>query len=148
MPTRLIGQVLPGEELPVLTVQLTPSRIVAGAIATGDFEPIHHDRSAAERVGRKDVFMNILTTNGFMQRCVTDWAGPEARVLKIRLRLSGGSVAGETFKVRGRVVSVHSESAEIELEGASDAAVVARAWITVELPRGCCGAARYEPWRG
>jgi acyl dehydratase len=124
-----------GSELPALRMELTATRIVAGALATGDFEPIHNDRSAAERVGRKDVFMNILMTNGLMQRCVTDWGGPETRVRKVRLRLSGGSVAGNILIIQGRVISVEDESIEVELTGQSGGSVVARAWVTASVPR-------------
>ena len=93
-----------GEELPSQAIRLTASRIVAGAIATGDFEPIHHDRSAAQRAGRSDVFMNIYSINGLMQRCVTDWAGPTARIHSIKLTLGGPCVAGDILTISGKVI--------------------------------------------
>jgi acyl dehydratase len=94
-----------GAELPSQTIPLTVSRIVAGALATGDFEPIHHDRSAAQRAGRSDVFMNIYSINGLMQRCVTDWAGPGARVLSMKLTLGGPCVAGDILTIGGKVIA-------------------------------------------
>lgn len=132
--TLSIREVEKGQELPPLVIEATPTRIVAGALATNDFEPIHHDRDAAERVGRKNVFMNILMTNGLMQRCVTDWTGPEARMRRIRLRLSGATVAGDTLTIRGRVVGKEDSLVQVELEGSTGEEVVARAWVTVELP--------------
>ena len=62
-------------ELPV-----TSTVIVAGAIASRDFMPAHHDAEFAKGQGAPDVFMNILTTNGYVSRFITDWAGPEAMV--------------------------------------------------------------------
>lgn len=94
-----------GDELTPLIIPLTPTRIAAGAIATGDFEPLHHDRTAAEQAGRRDVFMNILMINGILQRCVTDWAGPTVRIRSIALRLGAPNVAGDVFTVSGHVVA-------------------------------------------
>jgi hypothetical protein len=73
---RRLSQVKVGEELPPLDVPLTAAIIVGGAIASRDYTPVHHDRSAAQATGMSDVFMNILTTNGYVGRYVTDWAAP------------------------------------------------------------------------
>ena len=106
-----------GEELPPLAISLTATRIVACAIATGDFEPFHHDRSAAQRAGRSDVFMNILSINGLMQRCVTDWAGPGARIHSIKLTLGGPCVAGDILTIRGKVIGrLDQGNAQFEIE--------------------------------
>jgi len=77
-----------GDKLPELAIPLTATMIVAGAMASHDFTPVHHDKGAAQAQGMQDVFMNILTTNGLVGRYVTDWAGPNA-VLK-----EGGDQAG------------------------------------------------------
>ena len=69
---------LPERTLPEWTLEVTPTVVVSTAIATRDFYPVHHDRDYAERGGSKDIFLNILTTTGLVQRYVTDWAGPEA----------------------------------------------------------------------
>ena len=65
-----------GDSLPELVVPITPTRIVAGAIASRDYQDVHHDVPAAREQGSPDIFMNILTTNGYVGRYVTDWAGP------------------------------------------------------------------------
>ena len=36
-------------------------------------------RASPQERGSPDIFMNILTTNGFVGRFVTDWAGPGRR---------------------------------------------------------------------
>ena len=48
---RRISQVAVGDELPALDVPLTAAIIVGGALASRDYTPVHHDRSAAQRVG-------------------------------------------------------------------------------------------------
>ena len=102
-----------GNEVTTLDVPITTTMIVAGAIATRDFMPVHHDRDYANKQGSPNLFMNILTTNGYCVRFVTDWAGPEAMVKKLSIRLGvpcfpddplrfTGSVTGKTRGSGGR----------------------------------------------
>ena len=67
-----------GDALPELALPLTRTLIVATAIASRDYQDVHHDPGLAVERGSPDIFMNILTTNGFVGRYVTDWAGPGA----------------------------------------------------------------------
>ena len=61
-----------GDKLPPLDIDISSGLIVGGALATRDFEPVHHDKSVAQASGLPDVFMNILTSQGLMSRFVTD----------------------------------------------------------------------------
>jgi uncharacterized protein len=87
--------------LPELTISVTPTVVVATALATRDFYPVHHDRDFAERGGSKDIFLNILTTTGLVERYVTDWAGPAAIVRAISIRLGVPCYAGDTLTFAG-----------------------------------------------
>ncbi len=89
--------------LPELVLKVTPTLVVATAIATRDFYPVHHDRDFAVRGGSKDIFLNILTTTGLVQRYVTDWAGPEAVVRAVSIRLGVPCYAGDTLTFSGRL---------------------------------------------
>jgi acyl dehydratase len=111
-----IGDVKVGDELPGLDVPLTAAVIVGGALASRDFTPVHHDRSAAQAQGMQDVFMNILTTNGYVGRFVTDWAGPDAAIRGLSIKLGTPNVVGDVMKLRGRVASVDAEQALVEVE--------------------------------
>ena len=82
--TMRFEQVNVGTELPPLAIPITTTLVVAGALASRDFTPVHHDKAAAQAQGMQDVFMNILTTNGLVGRYVTDWAGPDAVVRERR----------------------------------------------------------------
>ncbi|MGH3304287.1 MAG: OB-fold domain-containing protein [Streptosporangiaceae bacterium] len=87
--------------LPELTISVTATVVVAAALATRDFYPVHHDRDFAERGGAKDIFLNILSTTGLVQRYVTDWAGPDAVVRAISIRLGVPCYAGDTLTFSG-----------------------------------------------
>jgi 3-oxo-4,17-pregnadiene-20-carboxyl-CoA hydratase beta subunit len=105
-----------GDELPELDVPLSAAVIVGGALASRDYTPVHHDRSAAEAQGMSDVFMNILTTNGYVGRFVTDWAGPDATIRRVAIKLGTPNVVGDVMKVTGRVSSVDPEQGLVEVQ--------------------------------
>ena len=92
-------QVSVGDELPDLDIPLTTTLIVGTALASRDFTPVHHDKSAAEAQGMGDVFMNILTTNGLVGRYVTDWAGVDARITNVSIKLGTPNLPGDRKSV-------------------------------------------------
>ena len=92
-----------GEDLPVLAIEMTATRIVAGAIATRDFMPVHHDRDYANSQGAPDIFMNIISTNAYCTRYLTDWAGPDAMLKRLAIRLGVPVFPGSTLTFTGTV---------------------------------------------
>ncbi len=111
-----------GDELPPFDLPVTPTVIVAGAIASRDFMPAHHDPEFAKAQGAPDIFMNILTTNGYVSRFVTDWAGPEAMIRKIAIRLGAPAVPGQPLRFSGKVAQTSHEGDECVIEVAVRAA--------------------------
>jgi 3-oxo-4,17-pregnadiene-20-carboxyl-CoA hydratase beta subunit len=109
-----------GDTLPELRLEVTTTFVVSTAIATRDFQDVHHDRDAAVARGSKDIFLNILTTTGLVQRCVTDWAGPRAQVRGVRVRLGVPCYAGDTLVLGGRVVAVGTSSGNGSANGSGD----------------------------
>ncbi len=105
-----------GDSLPPFDLPVTSTVIVAGAIATRDFMPVHHDRDYAQAQGAPDIFMNILTTNGYVSRYISDWAGPESMQRKISIKLGGPAVPGQALKFTGQIISINRESDEYTIE--------------------------------
>ena len=118
--SRQSGEIAVGDELPPFELAVTPAVIVAGAIASRDFMPAHHDRDFATGQGAPDIFMNILTTNGYVSRFVTDWAGPEAMVRSIAIRLGAPAVPGQALRFTGRVVRASQRDDERVLQRLRD----------------------------
>ncbi len=96
------------DRLPDLEVHVSPTFVVASALATRDFTPVHHDRDLAVASGGKDIFLNILTDTGLVQRFLTDWAGPQALVREISVRLGVPCYAGDTLTFSGQVTERRS----------------------------------------
>jgi acyl dehydratase len=92
-----------GDSITPMTIDVTATVVVAGAIATRDFMPVHHDRDYANAQGSPNIFMNIMTDNGYCSRFLTDWAGPEAMVRKIAIRLGVPALAGSKLEYTGTV---------------------------------------------
>ena len=106
-----------GTVLPELMIDVTPTFVIAAAIATRDFQDVHHDRDrAVERAG-KDIFINILTTTGLVQRYVTDWAGTDALVRQVAIRLGVPCYAGDTLTFSGRVAHRDAGESVVEVTG-------------------------------
>lgn len=101
-----------GDEVTPLDVPVTTTLIVAGAIASRDYMPVHHDRDFANSQGSKDIFMNILTTNGLCVKFLHDWAGPEAMVKKLSIRLGVPSYPNDPLRFTGSVTGKSSADGE------------------------------------
>jgi acyl dehydratase len=94
-----------GDEVTPLEIPITTTMIVAGAIASRDFMPVHHDRDYANKQGSPNLFMNILTTNGYCVRFLTDWAGPEAMVKNLSIRLGVPCFPDDPLRFTGSVTN-------------------------------------------
>jgi acyl dehydratase len=125
-----------GDELPGLEIPLTTSLIVSSALASRDFTPVHHDKAAAQATGVDDVFLNIHTTTGLVARYVTDWAGPDARVTAVAIRLGTPNLPGDTMKMSGSVVEKDdaAKTATVEVKGANAWGNHVTGTVVVELP--------------
>jgi acyl dehydratase len=112
-----ITDIQQGQALPELAIPITASAIVAGAIATDDFENVHHDKAAAQSKGVPDIFMNILTTNGFVQRYVSDWCGSAARITGVKIKLGAPNFVGDTMTFSGELAEVDGPRVAVSVRG-------------------------------
>jgi len=112
-----------GDTLPELVLPLDRTVIVATAIASRDYQDVHHDPGLAVERGSPDIFMNILTTNGFVGRFVTDWAGPGARIESVSIRLGAPNYPGDTMTLTGRVTTAEVPPGRDDGRGVVEVAV-------------------------
>jgi acyl dehydratase len=116
MPTLDWAGIRVGDELPALVIDVTATVIVAGAIATRDFMPVHHDRDYANAQGSPDIFMNILSDTAYCSRFLTDWAGPEAMIRRIAIRLGAPVFPGSVLTYTGEVTATSEAGDEGAVE--------------------------------
>jgi acyl dehydratase len=138
LKTRTLAEVEVGDALPELAIEMTSTLIIAGALASNDYTPVHHDKQAAVAQGLPDVIMNVLTTNGWVSRYVTDWAGPNAEIKKLGVKLGAPNVPGDTMKLTGKVLQKDEEQSVVDIEvvGKNSWGAHATASVSVALPRG------------
>jgi acyl dehydratase len=123
-----------GAALPRVEVPLTRTMIVATAIASRDYQDVHHDPDLAIERGSKDVFMNILTSNALAERYVVDWTGPAARVRRIRIRLGAPNYPGDTMVLTGEVTAIDGDRVEVALRGENSIGVHLSGTVSLEIP--------------
>jgi hypothetical protein len=134
--TKGFSDVHVGDELPPLAIELTPTVIVSTAIATRDYQDVHHDRDLAVQKGSKDIFMNILTTNGFVGRYITDHFGPETILKKVAIRLGAPNYSYDTMTLTGSVTAKNDDgTVEVQVRGANSLGDHVTGTVTLELPR-------------
>ncbi|GAA3439752.1 MaoC family dehydratase [Kutzneria kofuensis] len=120
--------------LPELTIDVTPTFVISTALATRDFQDVHHDRDKAVQRGSKDIFLNILTTTGLVQRFVTDWAGSDAFVRKVSIKLGVPCYAGETLTFSGQVTARDGAEATVRVVGRNSLGDHVTGTVEVVLP--------------
>jgi hypothetical protein len=106
-----------GDALPEWSLPLSPTTIVSTAIATRDWQDVHHDRDIAQAAGSKDIFMNILTTNGLVERYVVDALGHDTELKGIAIRLGAPAYPYDTLTFRGTVGAIEDGIATIDVVG-------------------------------
>lgn len=134
--TRQFDETSVGQSLPPLSIPITVPLIVGGAIATRDFFPGHHDLEAARALGSPHIFMNILTTNGLVQRYIEDWTGLNGRVRSIRIRLGMPNYPGDTMVFSGEVSDKRAEdrTVEVTFKGSNSMGNHVTGMVRVQLP--------------
>jgi acyl dehydratase len=138
-----------GDELPTLVLPITRTLIVSGAIASRDYQDVHHDAVLAKERGSKDIFMNILTTNGLVGRYVTDWSGPRSRLSEVNIRLGVPNHPDDTMTLTGSVTEKGPLGDDgtggmvtVSIRGANDRGDHVTGRVSVILPLG------HEPSEG
>lgn len=110
------GDVAVGDALPAEVREVDTTLVVAGAIASRDFYPVHHDKPFAEAAGSPDLFLNILTTNGLMAAYLGNWCGPAWDIVSIDLRLKVPAFPGQTLTISGSVTALDETARTVDVE--------------------------------
>lgn len=111
-PTRLLGDVSTGDALPELAIEVTPTTVVLGALASRDWRPMHHDfKFATERNGVADIFLNTPNQAAWFERYVTDWTGPLGRLGRMTFRMRDSVFPGDRMVFSATVTDVRTDDA-------------------------------------
>lgn len=138
-PTRRFEAIHEGEQLPGLAVKVSPTLIIAGALASQDYQDVHHDFLYIAQRGHPTVFMNMMTVSGLVGRFVSDWSGPDGIVRGHTLRLGRPNYAGDVLRLSARVARVEVADgrrlATVEFTGENSLGRAIDGNVVVEFPR-------------
>lgn len=123
-----------GEALPELAIEASVRNIVATAIASRDYQDVHHDIASAQARGSRTIFSNILTSNGYVLRYVTDHFGPLSVIKTSKIRLGVPNYAGDTLTMTGTVTAVDGKRVEVAVKGSNSLGDHVTGTVGLELP--------------
>ena len=110
--TLLHTDVSVGDALPELSVEVTPTTVVLGALASRDWRPMHHDyKFATERNGVADIFLNTPNQAAWFERYLTDWTGPSGRLGRMTFRMRDSVFPGDTMTFSATVTDTSVDDA-------------------------------------
>ena len=134
--TRTFESINVGDQLEILELPITRTLIVSTAIATRDYQVVHHDPAIAAERGSKDIIMNILASNAFVGKFVTDWVGPNAFIRSVKVRLGAPNYPGDTMTITGTVVAKDEaeKSVSFTVKGSNSMGDHMNATVEVLLP--------------
>lgn len=110
--TLLHGDLREGQRLPDLPYDVTATTVVLGALASRDWQPMHHDKDfAVERNGVRNIFLNTPNQAAWFERYMTDWTGPKGRLGKMTFRMRNSVFPGDRMVFSGTVSKVERDAA-------------------------------------
>lgn len=129
-----------GEVVAERTVHLTRDSLVRYAGASGDFNPIHYNDTAAASAGLPGVLAHGMLTMGLAVEPVVDWLGDPTRVTNYQVRFTRPVVVDAVDGVEVAVVATLARLDDDRSTGRVDltvtvggATVLAKAQVVVDL---------------
>lgn len=108
--TLYLDRVNEGDAVPPLSVEVSATTVVLGALASRDWRPMHHDRDfAIQRNGTQDIFLNTPNQAAWIERFLTDWTGPLGRLGRMRFRMRKPVFPGDRLDFEGVVRKVETD---------------------------------------
>ncbi len=142
------AQVQQGERLPPLSIDVTATLVVLGALATRDWRPMHHDKDFAVHQGVKNIFLNTPNQAAWFERYLTDWTGPLGRPGRMKFKMRKSVCPGDTMVFNGTVTGIGPDDtgchwAEIDLALTVNGETATECVARVALPAD----ASDNPWK-
>jgi acyl dehydratase len=112
MPQRYAEDVEVGAALPTVEDEITYRRVIMNPATTWDYFPGHHDPAYARAQGQPTIYVNTMHFLGFIDRMVSEWAGPRSFLVRRKVSTHLSIYAGDTMVGRGQVVTTRREERE------------------------------------
>lgn len=136
MSQRYFEDVKAGDELEPLVKNASRTQLFLFSAATNNPHRIHYDREYAAVEGHPDVLVHGPLQGAWLCQYVSDWMGPEGRLLALTMQNRGRAFPESDLTFKGRVSAVHPDgTVELELHEEDTAgAVLMPGTARVRLP--------------
>ena len=137
--TRFWEQLKEGEIIPKVSMQVTFKKVIHDAAATNDYFPGHHDPEYARGQGQKNIYLNTMALEGFIDRIITDWSGPHTFITRRKMTMSRSVYAGDLMSGEGRVLKCYVDDhgrhlVDVEVMIGTLTGPCIQATATIQLP--------------
>ncbi|MGB5110069.1 MAG: hypothetical protein WBO08_00065 [Mycobacterium sp.] len=129
-----------GDEITPVSIPVTYKRICMNAAATWDWFPGHHDPEYARSQGQQTIYLSTLFFHGFIDRGLSDWAGPDALLRRRKISMIRSIYPEQTATLTGRVIGKREVNGtgliDLELMVSSEEGPCVPSEATLQLPTG------------
>ena len=127
-----------GDAIPRVAMAVPFERVILDAAATQDYFPGHHNPAYAHHQGQKNIYLNTMAIEGFIDRVVTDWAGPHTFIRKRQMQMRASIYAGDVMSGEGKVEKCYQENGrnllDLSVLISNQDGPCVPATLTIELP--------------
>lgn len=132
--------VMPGTEIPTLTVTVDETQMFFFSAATYNGHRIHYDRRWAQDVeGYDDVLVQGPLQSALLARAVTDWIGGRGRLVEYSVQNRAVAHPGQQLQFGGVVTATRRVDdvglVDLTITGRRDDTILMPGTATVALPR-------------
>ncbi|MEH6638327.1 MAG: hypothetical protein V7717_03530 [Porticoccaceae bacterium] len=129
-----------GDKLSKTSMHVPFEKVILDAAATQDYFPGHHNPEYARGQGQRDIYLNTMAIEGFIDRLATDWAGPHAFIRQRKMQMRASIYSGDTMSGEGQVEKCYEDEAgralvDISLTISTHEGPRVPASLTLEIPR-------------
>src|SRR5690348_15935066 len=134
-----------GDAIPTLAVTVDETQMFFFSAATYNGHRIHYDKTWATEVeGYPNILVHGPLQAALLARAVTDWAGPDGRLVSYAIQNRASAFHGEELRFVGTVTGKRDEDSEsgdhglvdLEIRGEKgEAQVLMPGTATVSLPK-------------
>ncbi|MBQ30151.1 MAG: acyl dehydratase [Acidimicrobiaceae bacterium] len=105
-----------GDQLPLMGKSANEAELFLYSAASFNPHRIHYDRAYAHHEGHQDTVVHGPLQGSWLTQFVTDWAGPNARLISIEWQNRASVFVDEEVQFSGTVVALDPLESIVELE--------------------------------
>lgn len=138
-PLKYWDEITEGDPVATVIMAVPLKRVILDAASTQDYFPGHHNQAYARQQGQKDIYLNTMAIEGFIDRVATNWAGPHTFIRKRQMQMRASIYAADTMRGEGKVDKCYQDNGrnlvDISILISTDSGPCVPASLTLELPR-------------